>query len=283
LRMIVCVVLLCLMVGLSTSVTDNYCKPIVDFTPREDRMEERPFCSTRLQEVCEVVSETGCLEVDSVVCDVVLTTDCSVTTFNLTVTNSVPVVGNATLQECSKEMTEEFHEQLVYECRNVTKTHCTTLWEMKEDGTKVWAGNDDCSDIVFEECEAVKKQVPFPVPSMTCTGYNVPYVDFEAVTTQQVATTSDCEVIPLQVCQSAREEKCGQVEYLKCTQVAVEECQSARIIVPAQEEVHKQWCLFDQAEDRDFDQDVRDILSQEQEVTEIPSQEQEVTEIINQE
>merc|ERR1712136_667130 len=101
--------------------------------------------------------------------------------------------------------------------------------------------------------------------------------------TQQVATTSDCEVIPLQVCQSTREEKCGQVEYLKCTQVAVEECQSALIIVPSQEEVHKQWCLFDQADNRDFDQDVRDILSQEQEVTEIFSQEQEVTEIINQE
>ena len=41
--------------------------------------------------------------------------------------------------------------------QNVTKT----LWELDEDGDKVWAGNDgDCKDVTWEECSPVSKEVP---------------------------------------------------------------------------------------------------------------------------
>ena len=34
-------------------------------------------------------------------------------------------------------MVVEYHNKTVYDCQNVTKRHCTTLWTVSEDGQKV--------------------------------------------------------------------------------------------------------------------------------------------------
>ena len=96
-------------------------------------------------------------------------------------------VRTTTLKNCTKEMVVEYHNKTVYDCQNVTKRHCTTLWTVSEDGQKVgtvrrigqnckrkllqtviieyfpfqvWAGNeDDCRDVTWEECSPVNKQV----------------------------------------------------------------------------------------------------------------------------
>ena len=41
-----------------------------------------------------------------------------------------------------------------------------------------------------------------------------------------------------------------------------------RIPVPSQARIHKQWCIFDQTENIDFDQEVRNIIGDAGEVTE---------------
>ena len=43
-----------------------------------------------------------------------------------------PELANVTLNNCSKEFVRELHTMTVYECKNVTKTHCTTPWELDE-------------------------------------------------------------------------------------------------------------------------------------------------------
>ena len=36
----------------------------------------------------------------------------------------------------------------MYDCANVTKQHCTTLWTTNEEGERVWAGtDDDCREV----------------------------------------------------------------------------------------------------------------------------------------
>ena len=74
----------------------------------------------------------------------------------------------------------EYHNKTIYDCKNVTKRHCTTLWTVNEVGEKVnlelmflystslvnvqvWAGNeDDCRDVTWEECNPIEKKVkPF--------------------------------------------------------------------------------------------------------------------------
>ena len=81
----------------------------------------------------------------------------------------------------------------VYECENVTKTHCTTLWELDENDNKVWAGNDgDCKDVTWEECTPVDKEVPVMVPTMNCEDYPVEFVDLVNSTTPLKTTKFDC-------------------------------------------------------------------------------------------
>ena len=41
------------------------------------------------------------------------------------------------LKNCTKEMVIEYHNKTLYDCKNVTKRHCTTLWTVNDDGGKV--------------------------------------------------------------------------------------------------------------------------------------------------
>ena len=82
------------------------------------------------------------------------------------------------LKNCTKEMVIEYHNKTIYDCKNVTKRHCTTLWTANDAGEKVssdntkdhpfllcdflqvWSGNeDDCKDVTWEECNPLEKKV----------------------------------------------------------------------------------------------------------------------------
>ena len=75
-------------------------------------------------------------------------------------------------------MVIEYHNKTIYDCKNVTKRHCTTLWTANDAGEKVksdnsmnhpfllcdflqaWSGNeDDCKDVTWEECNPLEKKV----------------------------------------------------------------------------------------------------------------------------
>ena len=181
-------------------------------------------------------------------------------------TATLPVLQSAPLNHCTKEMVYEYHLKTVYECQNVTKTHCTTLWKLDDQGQKVWAGNeDDCRDVTWEECNPVVKEVPFPVPTMNCEQVPYPYIDLVNVTMQAKVSVSDCTTTPVQVCSASKVNKCAKVTYERCAEVPDASCQEARVPVPSQTQIHKQWCLFDHGNDGetiDFDQQVRDIIGQ---------------------
>ena len=41
------------------------------------------------------------------------------------------------LKKCIKTTVIETHNKTIYDCKNVTKRHCTTLWSVNEAGEKV--------------------------------------------------------------------------------------------------------------------------------------------------
>ena len=52
------------------------------------------------------------------------------------------------------------HRKLMPECMNVTKQNCVlTNWETDEYGNQVWAGNEACDPITWQECKLVPKDV----------------------------------------------------------------------------------------------------------------------------
>ena len=65
----VVVVLAVLLVG-ARGKEDNFCRPLEDYGPRYDRMEERSVCQTLFQKSCQPVQVRDCMNVTELQCDV---------------------------------------------------------------------------------------------------------------------------------------------------------------------------------------------------------------------
>ena len=134
---------------------------------------------------------------------------------------SVMRVNTVDLKNCTKEMVVEYHNKTVYDCRNVTKRHCTTLWTANERGEKIWAGNeDDCRDVTWEECSPLVKTVPMAVAQMVCDSRPVTYFDYENTTSPRMADSLDCTVDKRVVCNPVTSSKCAEITYTKCEEVS---------------------------------------------------------------
>ena len=164
------------------------------------------------------------------------------------------------LKTCEKTMVADTHNKTVYECRNVTKQHCTTLWKVNDAGEKIWAGNeDDCREVTWEECEPVIKTVKMMVPYVNCTEEPHIYLDYFNTTVDLMADTMDCTVDKRAVCKPVTLQKCDDLTFTTCTDVPQTNCTNKEVIVPTQPKIHKKWCLFDQKDDIDFDSEVREL------------------------
>merc|ERR1712036_14266 len=170
---------------------ENFCRPLEDYGPREDIMEERKVCKTSFTKDCQPVTESDCMEVTELRCELELTTNCSMDWTMKDSIESLMSVKTKDLKNCTKEMVIEYHNKTIYDCKNVTKRHCTTLWTVNDLGEKVWAGNeDDCRDVTWEECNPVEKKVPKSVAQMVCEDSPVSYFDYENTTTTTTTTTT---------------------------------------------------------------------------------------------
>ena len=134
-------------------------------------------------------------------------------------TVSRPVMEMKTLPLCEKTEVVEDHNKTRYNCENVTRQQCTSLWKMVN-GEKVWAGNDDCRDVTWEECSPVIKTVPMAVAQMVCDSVPVNYFDYENTTNPRMADSLDCTVDKRVVCSPVTSSKCADITYTKCEEVS---------------------------------------------------------------
>ena len=51
---------------------ENFCRPLEDYGPREDVMEERQVCKTSFTKDCQPVTKSDCMEVTELRCEVSL-------------------------------------------------------------------------------------------------------------------------------------------------------------------------------------------------------------------
>ena len=154
--------------------------------------------------------------------------------------------------------------------------------------------------MTWEECSPLVKTVPMSVAQMICESVPVSYFDYENTTTPRMADILDCLVDKKVVCSPVTSTKCADVTYTKCEEVKhalriqnqlntylkprssvwffrllyfhdrfvypvfkvpITNCSTINIPVPSQDKLHKQWCLFDQSENIDFNAEVRKITA----------------------
>ena len=102
---------------------------------------------------------------------------------------------------------------------------------------------------------------------MDCKPITVQYNDVDIMFGEVELVQTDCVAKPQQVCKAVKTNKCGMASYTRITEVPEKVCKDIKILVPKQDEIHKQWCLFNEVENIDFNAAVKDILeNQEQNV-----------------
>ena len=217
---------------------DNFCRPLEDYGPRYDRMEERSVCETHFQKSCQPVRVSDCMNVTELQCEVssqlasVYTGNMRIVQVNLFTTcsmnwtmkdnvESVMRVNTVELKNCTKDMVVEYHNKTIYDCRNVTKRHCTTLWTVNEQGEKIWAGNeDDCRDVTWEECKPQTVSVQWLVPQMNCTAQAFTYLTFQNQTNIVKTEEESCTVEKRTVCERVNRKACSMINFKNCTEVS---------------------------------------------------------------
>ena len=60
---------------------------------------------------------------------------------------------------------------------------------------KVWAGNEDCEDVTWQECQLVNQTVDFTLPKVECedSGNPIPYMRFVDTNKTQMISKMVCE------------------------------------------------------------------------------------------
>ena len=58
------------LLGSAIGKHNNFCRPLEDYGPREDNMEERQVCQTTMVKDCKPVTESDCMDITELRCEV---------------------------------------------------------------------------------------------------------------------------------------------------------------------------------------------------------------------
>ena len=150
------------LISADSSVTDEkqICVDVSIYPPITWTQQESEECRTEFVQKCEERSEQVCGEVSETLCQIVPYTQCKLTVSEEQVQETTLVPRRFTEKSCVTNQRNIPHRKLMPECTNVTKQNCVlTNWETDEYGNQVWAGNEECDPISWQECKLVPKDV----------------------------------------------------------------------------------------------------------------------------
>jgi len=129
-------------------------------------------------------------------------------------------------------------------CRNVTKQQCDTKWVVNEQGEKVWAGNENCEEVTWEDCTLEDKVITQEVDVWECNPSPEPTFYHTLVESSVDVITYDmvCQPRAHPVCTHSSEVQCKTVEWEDCTDVIIPSCFNTYFKVPYQEYDHRLRC-----------------------------------------
>ena len=206
---------------------------------------DQEFCTYTCQKNCEPMSKSVCAEVPVTSCELVGYTDCVNTPHTQTVRKDEITKYTFRQKECVDGPIKplvEIKEMPV--CRNVTTEKCDSKWVIDEKtGEKVWAGNVNCEDVVWQDCELQQVEIIENVPTFDCfDGQPIQY-DHLVETSEPVSTyTTTCEAKVVPVCSTTTRQECTTVMWEECSDSIEPDCNSFPFKVPEQKADHTLRC-----------------------------------------
>jgi len=203
-------------------------------------------CDTIFEKKCEDKSAQVCLDVTEMNCHVEPYTDCKMSYEEVPYRSYDMVKKEYNTLTCTESTEVVQQTKTAPECKNVTRQNCVTKWKFDSNGKKVWAGNEDCEDVTWEECKLVARTVDFTVPKVDCLedGKVIPYMSVVDTKKTQTISKMLCDVKSVQSCMPMASTVCETVEYQECAEVPVERCFERDFSEPSQEKLHKEKCIL---------------------------------------
>ncbi|XP_023322204.1 uncharacterized protein LOC111696726 isoform X2 [Eurytemora carolleeae] len=202
-------------------------------------------CNTVFVKKCEDKSENVCADVTETKCKVQPYTECSMGLEPQNFDETKLTAKKFVEKVCETGKRTIPHTKMLPQCKNVTKQNCVTLWETDKNGKQVWAGNEACEPVTWQECKLVPKTVSFIVPEITCNdGQELWYHEPSPSTDVRMTNTFDCQVKHSTACETQTRPDCKTIQWQACREVPVKNCKPKSVHVPTQERLHRKKCLL---------------------------------------
>jgi len=191
--------------------------------------------------------EQVCIPVEKMVCEIVGWSDCKMTPCPVTVSSPEPELHEFVEKECKMVPHNISHVKILPKCENVTKRICTTLWDRDAEGNPVWKGEDDCKEVSWLECHDEEVDSVIETMKSECADLDpVTYKTCTNATTEEIHMCTECEAKAVSDCHVVTTESCVDVTVKSCKPVSIDDCSPTDFLIPTQEFVHQDKCLFDQ-------------------------------------
>ena len=129
-------------------------------------------------------------------------------------------------------------------CETVTKQQCDTKWVLNAAGEKIWAGNENCKDVTWDDCSLQPREVTTEVDTYECTEDPVA-IAYQTVNRLDVDVplfSRTCKAVAKSVCSVTTDRQCETVEWEDCQDTVVPNCFKTMFRVPHQEFNHLLRC-----------------------------------------
>jgi len=223
----------------------EFCVDVSSYQPVVWVEKDAEECHTVFVKKCDKKQENVCADVTETRCEVIPFTECSMGLEPQQFSETKLAPKQFIEKACTQGQKSIPHQKLLPECRNVTKQNCVTLWEKDQYGKQVWAGQEGCEPVTWQECKLVPKDVQFIVPEITCSDkQELWYHEPEEKTDTRMTNTFGCEVKSTTHCIANTRPDCKQITWNECSEVPVTNCNPKSVHVPTQELLHRKKCLL---------------------------------------
>lgn len=232
----------------NTNFTD--CRDVSFYDELDFYNDECPSCQTVFERICSTKKKRICEKVPQTRCRLIGYTDCKLE-LKVEKYNETVLVPNGTYvpYECMNKTRTIYRKIEVPHCVNQTRLDCVTKWELDPAGRKVWAGNEACSPIQWQNCTIVMEQVAENETFTECLkiGKPIPYAQCEYLERTRETSGLKCQIKHSLTCECTERTECITVQYEECEEVAkLGRCEKIRNQIPFQRKIHRVKCLFDE-------------------------------------
>merc|ERR1712176_1409544 len=162
------VLILLLATGCHAALPGENCVDISRYQELEFNHSEADLCTFSVVKECQPKLEKVCTTVEETVCRVEAAVEETMVSTEHVVPNDSLADLEFVQKVCKPKPVELVEKKMMPQCETVTKEQCDSKWVINAEGEKVWAGNENCKNVTWQDCKLQEVEVSEEVISWEC-------------------------------------------------------------------------------------------------------------------